>query len=146
MILHADLVVRSMDVALDFYCDKLGFVIVDEARLHGPIVRNYSDGCYDVLRLVQIRDSPAGAMIELVEFQPESALKSNIPSSTAHPIWISILIPDLKAHISRLKRKGVHPTSEIFGLRLSKSACEVVFYKDPDGNGLEFLQLQSSVA
>ena len=143
MILHADLMVQSMDTALEFYCDKLGFSVVDESVVRGSIVQHVSHGCYEGLRLALLRVSPVGAMIELVEFKPESAL-----TSSALPLragWITILIADLNAHINRMKRKGVDPTSEIFTVELPKSgACKVVFYKDPDGNDLEFLQVLKS--
>lgn len=39
VILHVDLFVRSMQTALDFYCDKLGFSVFDDAVLDGPLIR-----------------------------------------------------------------------------------------------------------
>lgn len=141
MILHVDLFVRSMERALDFYCNKLGFLIFDDALLEGPLVNRASDGHYNAVRLVLLKSSTVGTMIELQEFQHDSAV-----SEGAYPFrrgWISILVPDLRAHISAMGERDLHPVSEIFPVKLSKSrACEAVFYKDPDGNDLEFLQIQ----
>jgi catechol 2,3-dioxygenase-like lactoylglutathione lyase family enzyme len=144
MILHVDLFVRSMDTALNFYCNKLGFSVFEDSLLNGPIIRRVSEGHYEALRLVLIRSSTVGAMIELQEFQPESALTETAPAWPLRKGWISILVPDLRTHIENMRRYGVHADSGIFVVKLSKSrACEAVFYKDPDGNDLEFLQIQS---
>jgi len=142
ILLHVDLFVRSMDRALGFYCDKLGFSVVDRATLNGPIVRRVSDGRFDALTLVLVRSSPVGAMIELQAFHRDSALT---PDALNHPLrvgWVSILVPDLNTQIERLADRGVYAASERFIVELPKTrACEAVFYKDPDGNDLEFLQI-----
>jgi catechol 2,3-dioxygenase-like lactoylglutathione lyase family enzyme len=144
MILHVDLFVRSMEVALDFYCRKLGFSVVEDALLDGPLIRRISDGCYDALRLVLIRSSTVGAMIELQEFQPDSALTQNASAVALRKGFVSILIPDLRAHINNMREYDLEPVSEIFVVKLPQSrACEAIFYRDPDGNDLEFLQIQS---
>jgi catechol 2,3-dioxygenase-like lactoylglutathione lyase family enzyme len=142
IVLHVDLFVRSMDRALDFYCDKLGFSVVDNALLSGAIVRRVSNGVFDRLKLVLLRSSPTGAMIELQEFQPESALVENASSYELRTGWVSILVPDVRALIRGMADREVCAASEIFTIKLAKTrACEAVFYKDPDGNDLEFLQI-----
>lgn len=142
MILHVDLFVRSMDTALDFYCRKLGFSVFDDALLEGPIVTRVSDGQFSALRLVLIRSSTVGAMIELQEFKASSALTDTAPTYPLRKGWISILVPDLRAHMDHLKGHDVYPLSEIYLVKPSRTrACEAVFYRDPDGNDLEFLQL-----
>lgn len=143
MILHVDLFVRSMETALDFYCNKLGFSVFEDALLNGALVRRVSDGHYDALRLVLIRSSTVGAMIELQEFQPDSALTADALGCPLRKGWISILVPDLQAHINSMREHHLHPVSETFVVKLPRTrACEAVFYKDPDGNDLEFLQIQ----
>jgi len=141
MILHADLFVRSMTVALDFYCNKFDFSIVEDTFLDGPVAMSLSDGTYEALRLVLLKVSPVGAMIELVEFQTQSAVITSPQSLPKRTGWISLLVLDLQVHVDRMIRKGVFPSSEIFIIKLPRSApCKVVFFKDPDGNGLEFIQ------
>lgn len=146
MVLHADLFVRFMKAALDFYCSGLGFSVVEDALIHGPLVHSISAGRYDSARLVLIRVSRTGAMIELLEFQPESALR---PDSIDAPLptgWVSILIADeLERHIDAARSRGLHPVSETFEMNLPRQGpCRVVFYQDLDGNRLEFIQLLPS--
>ena len=143
MVLHADLFVRSMDNALDFYCDKLGFLVVDDAMVRGPLIQYLSSGMYDAARLVLLRVSAVGAMIELQEFQADS-------ESTGYrqktPNWtgvVSILVANLGSHIGRVRSRGLEPTSDIFVVTLPRQgSCHVVFYEDIDGNRIEFLQVQ----
>jgi catechol 2,3-dioxygenase-like lactoylglutathione lyase family enzyme len=143
VVVHADLFVRSMDVALDFYCSKLGFSVVDDGYISGPSVRNLSNGLYETVRLVLLRVSRVGAMIELQEFQPDSALTGDAAEAKRQTAWVSIQVADLDAHIDRLRKRGAYPSSERFAVRLSRGrGCEAVFYRDPDGNGLEFLEAQ----
>jgi catechol 2,3-dioxygenase-like lactoylglutathione lyase family enzyme len=144
MVLHVDLFVRSMERSLDFYCNRLGFSVFEDAILEGPLIKRVSNGLYDALRLVLIRSSSVGAMIELQEFQAHRALTPDAATQPLRKGWISILVPDLRALIGNLRAQDLHPDSEIFVVELTKSrACEAVFYHDPDGNDLEFLQIQA---
>ena len=142
MVLHADLFVRSMDVALNFYC-KFGFSVVEDAIIRGPIIRSLSRGMYDEARVVLLRVSSIGAMIELQEFQRDSALTSHSLDLQPGTGLVSILVSNLESHMNRAKNVGLYPESDVFTVDLPHQGnCHVVFYKDPDGNRLEFLQVQ----
>ena len=81
-------------------------------------------------------------MIELQEFKPNSALTDDALTYPLRKAWVSILVPDLRTHINNMRLHGIYPQSEIFVVKLTKSRpCEAVFYRDPDGNDLEFLQI-----
>jgi catechol 2,3-dioxygenase-like lactoylglutathione lyase family enzyme len=142
MLLHADLIVRSMDVALNFYCNQCGFSVVDDALFRGKVVQSLSNHHCDAVRLVLLKVAPVGAMIELVEYQVEPARQARTDQDPTLPTgWVSIAVRDLSAHIEILSQRGLRPTSEIFTVCLPKSgAADVVFYDDPDGNRLEFVQ------
>jgi catechol 2,3-dioxygenase-like lactoylglutathione lyase family enzyme len=143
MVLHVDLFVRSMDTALEFYRDKLGFSVVDSGMVRGPLVLRMSDGQCDALRLVLLRTSTVGAMIELQEFLSEGTLTQNASALPLRKGWVSILVPDLRAHIDQLMEHDIRPASEVFVVNLPNTrACEAVIYNDPDGNDLEFLQIR----
>jgi len=142
MVLHADLFVKSMDIALEFYCNKLGFLLVDDAVVHGPLIQCLSSGMYDAARLVLLRVSPVGAMIELQEFQTDSALSRDSQKALHRTGLVSILVANLDSHISNAKSRGLEPASEIFRVTLPRQgSCHVVFYEDPDGNRIEFLHV-----
>lgn len=144
MLLHADLFVRSMDVALTFYRDKLAFSVVDDATLQGAIAVDLSDGQFEEVRLVLLRLSRTGALLELQEFQRTSALTADARNYIPSPSLVTILVSNLASHIEEARRRGLEPSSRIFPVHLPhQGSCEVIFYKDPDGNRLEFLQVTS---
>lgn len=143
MVLHTDLFVRSMDVALNFYCNKLGFLLVDDALVRGPLIQCLSFGMYDAARLVLLRVSPVGAMIELQEFQADRALAGDSQKTPNRAGLVSILVTNLDSHISRARSRGLEPRSDVFMVTLPRQgSCHVVFYEDPDENRIEFLQVR----
>jgi catechol 2,3-dioxygenase-like lactoylglutathione lyase family enzyme len=147
MVLHADLFVSSMDVALNFYCEKLGFLLVDDAVVRGPLIQYLSFGTHDTARLVLLRVSSIGAMIELQELRTSSIeLAGSHSTSCDTPRLcglISILTENIESHISRARSRGLEPASGVFTVALPRQgSCRVVFYEDPDGNRIEFLQTQ----
>lgn len=142
MVLHADIFVRSMDAALDFYVLKLGFSVVDDAVVNGPIVRNLSCKQYNSARLVLLRVSRTGTLLELQEFQQDSAISFDPEPLPTHRASVTILVPNLEDHIRMVKSNGLNPSSEVFVVHLPRQGtCNVVFYEDPDGNLLEFLEV-----
>lgn len=142
MVLHADLFVSSLSVALDFYCNKLGFSLVDEGVVQGPIVASLSRGKFSEARLALLRVSRSGALIELQQFQAASALTAEPATLVPERSLVTILVADLAAHIEQSKCKGLHPSSDIFAVHLpNRGSCSVIFYEDPDGNRLEFVEV-----
>lgn len=141
MVLHVDLFVRSMARAMKFYCDGMGFSVLDETLLRGPIVQSITRGLYDEVRLVLVRASPMGAMIELLEPQMGPVKQSSTRDGSLPTGAISILVPDLESHMSRAAAGGWYPTSDVFTVDLpQRGRCQLVFYEDPDSNRLEFIQ------
>jgi catechol 2,3-dioxygenase-like lactoylglutathione lyase family enzyme len=142
MVLHADLCVRSMDAALEFYCSKLGFSCVDDALLKGPMIEYRSHGLYSAMRVVLLRVSSVGAMIELQEYQSDSSPTTKSLEYLLQAGMVSILVADLDSHIKMARNKGVFPASEVFLVQLPRQGhCKVAFYNDLDGNILEFVQM-----
>lgn len=144
MILHVDLFVKSMEVALRFYGGILGFSVVEDTVISGPFVWSMCEGHYDAVRIVILRSSRIGAMLELQEFQQDSVRSTDASAFRLRQAWVSLLVPDLRALIQDLSDRNIQPASDIFAVKLQKTrSCEVVFFNDPDGNRLEFLQIQA---
>lgn len=141
MVLHVDIFVSSMARALEFYRDGMGFTVTDETVLRGAVARCISNGLYDEVKLALLRSSPMGAMIELLELRSETA---SVPAAQPRSLpagIVSILVPDLDAHIQNATSKGLHPVSEVISVTLPRGGdSRLVFYKDPDANLLEFVQ------
>jgi catechol 2,3-dioxygenase-like lactoylglutathione lyase family enzyme len=142
MLLHADLFVRSLEASLEFYCEKLGFSLIEEVHVEGAVVRFMSNDCFDAMRIAIVSVCPVGAKIELMELPTESARSSADFMPAPHSAALTILVPDLAIHIAALKIKDVRPASGTFKVRFPGSGdCSVVFYRDPDGHLLEFVEI-----
>jgi catechol 2,3-dioxygenase-like lactoylglutathione lyase family enzyme len=82
-------------------------------------------------------------MIELQEFQVDRALTSHSQKTPNRAGQVTILVANLDSHIDRARGRGLEPVSDVFIVNLPRQGgCRVVFYEDPDGNRLEFLQVQ----
>lgn len=141
MLFHSDLFVSSMERSLRFYSARLGFRVVEDSTVRGDLVRYVSRGRYDAMRLVLLKVSRVGAMIELLEFERPSEEPYDFEIAPYHGC-ITVLVEDLDGKIRELREQGVEPSSEIYEVGLPNvGASRVVFYADPDGHAIEFLQL-----
>jgi catechol 2,3-dioxygenase-like lactoylglutathione lyase family enzyme len=143
MILHTALFVRSMNVALDFYCAKLGFSVSDDLILESTVTKRLFSGACSALRLVLLKVSRSGAMLELVEFDRGDSISRN-GLLKSYRSWVTILVVSLQEHIDRLAKVGIVPVTESVSVSIGKSGpCKFACYEDPDGNMLEFLEVMS---
>jgi catechol 2,3-dioxygenase-like lactoylglutathione lyase family enzyme len=147
MILHADLFVSSMARSLDFYVDGLGFAVADDAILRGDLPSFLSQGHFEAMRLVLLKPAIIAPMIELIEFQADSAkingANGNSPfQPPPHHGSIAIVVKNLGTHVSALEAKDIRPSSDVYEVTMPKVGnSKVIFYRDPDGHLLEFLQI-----
>jgi len=132
-----------MDAALEFYTGKLGFTVVEDSIVRGPLAQSASSGLCDAMRLVLLRVSRIGAMIELLEFQDDAGPIAQRRSFSRLGGGISILVPDTENYVKEMRRKGLNPASEMFSIMTKQGRCRVVFYEDPDGNRLEMIQVSA---
>ncbi|SET14222.1 VOC family protein [[Clostridium] polysaccharolyticum] len=139
MLLHVDIFVNSMEEMIDFYCGKLGMEIVADHVVSGELVRFASENRYDSYRIVLLRISKSGAMIELLQY-----VKYGVPCKVIEKrsATITLLTLSIENKIKQLKQLGVERESEIFEVDIPKAGkSRIVFYKDPEGNRIEFLQM-----
>jgi catechol 2,3-dioxygenase-like lactoylglutathione lyase family enzyme len=129
-----------MERSLEFYVNGLGLAVLEDFIVEGDLVRHVSRGASDVMRLVLLGVSKAGAGIELIEYQGVQKTLNADPIS--HRTTTSIVVDDLRALISELSSNGIEPSSEIFTVDLPNTGkSEIIFFLDPDNNPIEFSQL-----
>lgn len=140
MILHVDILTEDIDKMKKFYEEKLDMAVISDQIVQGDIVKFFSNKFHDTYRIVLLQDSKVGTMLELMEFidnEHVSIKKEGIPRVT-----ITFLTSSLKKKMHILKKRGLNPDSAIFNVDLSKvGTSRVVFYRDPDGNLVEFLEM-----
>lgn len=140
MILHVDIFVNSMDRMLEFYVGKLGMRIVDDNILTGDLVRFVSNNQYDSYRVVLLKASVIGTMIELIEYLSEEKKDIDMSESRA---TITLIVTSLAEEMTRLQKKGLQPLSKVFSVSFPVAGeSELVFYEDPERNKIELLQMK----
>ncbi|EPR10466.1 VOC family protein [Ruminiclostridium papyrosolvens] len=142
MLLHVDLFVHSMERSLDFYVNKLGMEVVDDTQIDGELVDFVSNGAYHRYRLVLLKVSHTGSMIELMEYMNEDG--SRIYEEMApSPVNFTILVNSLERKMEKLFNYGIKPISKVFSVDTPKfGKTKIVFYEDPDKNVIELLQME----
>jgi glyoxylase I family protein len=114
---HASVVVDNVERALVFYRDVLGLV-VDDSRpdLGYP-------GAW--LRVGQ-------QQIHLLQLPNPDPVHGR-PAHVGRDRHVALMVSDLEALKSRLQQEGIAYSS-------SRSGRRALFCRDPDGNGLEFIE------
>ncbi len=141
MLLHIDLFVRSMEKSLDFYVNKLGMEIVDDTQIDGELVNFVSNGAYNRYRLVLLKVSHTGSMLELMEYMNEDGSRISAEMAPS-PANFTILVNSLDRKMEKLADYGINPISKVFSVDTPKfGKTKIVFYEDPDKNVIELLQM-----
>jgi len=115
---HASLIIANTDKSLAFYCDSLGLT----QDLSRPNL-GYPGAWLNV----------GGEQIHLLEL-PNPDPTENRPVHGGRDRHIAFSVVDLKQVIEQLNKIDVVYT-------LSKSGRQALFCRDPDGNGLEFIEI-----
>lgn len=139
MILHVDIFVKDMEKMLNFYTKILGMTLAVCSSISGNIVQYISTGTHNEYKVAILKDSNAGSRIELLEYTD----KKTGEETTYDPVNITFLVPSISQKIHELAQKDFCPDSEIFHVQLPVVGnAKVVFYRDPEGNRLEFLEIE----
>jgi len=116
---HVSLVVADVARALHFYTQLLGLEIDDTRPAMG------FDGAW--LKL-------GGQQIHLLQVPNPDPVEGR-PSHAGRDRHLALLVEGLDEWIARLQRGGV-------ALTHSRSGRRAVFCRDPDGNGIELIEVQ----
>ena len=139
MLIHVDIFVKSMKRMLNFYVEKLGMEIVDDSVISGDMVLFVSKGKYCAYRIVLLKPSRMGSMIELIQYLDSKNQEKYISTT---PVTITLLVTSLEAKMKKMAAQGIKAVSEIYEVQLPKDGrSKIVFYEDPEKNLIELLQM-----
>ncbi len=137
MLLHIDIFVKSIEESVKFYVQGLGYTVVDDFWVEGELVRFVSNNLYDRYRILLLKIQYGSAMIELVQYPSGIGTNDLIRNKST----ISIYVPSLDKKIYELAQKGIYPCSDVFYVNSPRlGTSRIVFFTDPDGNSIEFLE------
>lgn len=137
MILHIDIYIKSVEQALKFYVEGLGFQVIEDSYVDGPLVKYASNNQCDAYRLIILKMTSFGTKLELVFFDDPAHLPKNQHAN------MTVLVKSLEETMNQLSQCGYLPKSDIFHVSTPKLGdASIVFYEDSDGNTVELLEMK----
>ena len=135
---HAGITVSSIDEALKFWVDTLGFELLSRRDLGGgPAMENVL-GVPGAHLSNAMRQTPDGAKLELLEFSApddRTTLKQRVCDVGAG--HVAVAVHDLEETLSRIEPMGWprQGTPQVL-----PSGARVVYVRGPEGHMLELIQ------
>lgn len=146
LLLHVDLVVKSIERSLAFYVDLLGARVVEDTVVQGTLPQFYSGGAADSMRLVMLRlpcgRFQLGHMIELLELLPRDGATPDAANPGRAPAWnLTLSVQNLDETVATLAGAGVELLVPPTVIELPKlGRARLILARDPDGNLVEIVQ------
>ena len=138
---HISVTVSDMDRSLAFYRDMLGLEQIERHRHEGEAINTLAGKTgiiMDVVRL-QAPETP-GLLLDLQQYIAPKGGHSNAKLGDVGHSHICFGVPDVWAAYREFSEKGVEFLSEPVRFDLDLGVLYVVWFYDPDGSLLEFVQ------
>jgi len=136
---HTGLVVANLEIALDFWCDLLGFRVskrMDESGPHIDAMMGLEGVRVTTVKLA----APDGNLIELLHFHshPDQAVWTGTPYSTGFT-HVALTVDDLDAVCRKLADAGV--TFKAPPQRSPDGYAKATYCRGPEGVLLELVEV-----
>ena len=139
---HSGIVVRDLDEMLRFYTEDLGLTALERYDMEaGP------DGDHAGIpraRRVELflGLGDDGHMLELIQYLEPPSTDGHVELNKLGATHVCFLVDDLrKAHEELLGKGVLFVTDPIFSKTPDGDDWGVVYFQDPEGNWLEFIEL-----
>lgn len=131
---HVGLTVSSLDRALEFYRDALGFPVLDRFEVSGEAFAEVTsvDGAAGSFIHLDAGD----VRLELVEYDPVGAERTRSDINQPGATHLALAVEDADAAFEALPESVEH----VGGPRTTDSGTRLGFVRDPDGNLVELLE------
>lgn len=138
--LHTGLVVRDLDLMTRFYTDVLGLRVLDRIDSIAPEIGDHT-GFPGARRKLVFLGFEDGHQLELVKyFEPESP-EGGCDRHDRGSMHVCFQVDNLMELYYKLSSQGVKFLTEPKFNRVSNGkTVGVVYFQDPEGNWLEFVQ------
>lgn len=142
-LVHVDLIVADIERAMAFYTKSLGLQILEDCVVESDAAFFLSAGTTWKMRMVFLM-SPNGksSMVELIQFLDDGGQGTSVASHRRQNVTLAFRVNNLEEVTQAMAAIGQRPVSEVIEMQLTQlGKAQVVFYRDPDGYLLEFIEL-----
>ncbi len=139
-LVHVDMTVVDMERSLAFYTESMGLLVVEDCTVETEAARFLSGGKASKMRMVFLTsDTTTSFMVELIQLLDENDHEA---SGGRREVIFAYLVNDLPQAIQAMAADGQQPVSDVIPIELDQlGRAQVVFYRDPDGHLIEFVEL-----
>ena len=137
---HVAIIVQDMEKSLKFYRDVLGLKFLKDYTNRGPVA-DETLGLVDASqRICLLCAGSDEILIELCQYYSPAGCPQmpNIQENDIGVRHLCFQVGNIQAIYERLGKAGIKFTSKPI-VQASGATC--VFFRDPDGNSLEFIQV-----
>jgi catechol 2,3-dioxygenase-like lactoylglutathione lyase family enzyme len=135
---HTGLTVASIDSALDFWTEVLGFQLVYRKELGGGHAMEQVVGVSGAYLRNALLEGPDGYRVELIEYDsPEDRVVLNQRPCDVGSAHLTFVVTDLHTMLNRMAPYGWRATGEP---QTAPSGTIMVYTRGPDGHTIELMQ------
>lgn len=136
---HTGIVVRDLDLMVEFYTEQIGLKFLHELESVAPPEGNHT-GIPGARRKLVFLGFQGDHQIELVHYIDPPSPPGGHESHQLNATHICFVVDDLAAEYERLKRAGVTFLTEPKFSVVDGSRVGVIYGQDPEGNWIEFIE------
>jgi catechol 2,3-dioxygenase-like lactoylglutathione lyase family enzyme len=136
---HTSFTVASLDRAIAFFCDFLGFELVSRAPRGQALIERMTAIAGADVEIAFVRGP--GHTIELIEYKaPAERAASRARLCDAGAAHVALDVDDVQAAVAGAKAHGFRPVGEMIVVDDGPNrGRQVVYLKGPDGIVVEFI-------
>ena len=139
---HSGIVVRDVDEMLRFYTEDLGLVVLERYEMDAGPDGDHAGipGAKRVEIFLGLGDD--GHMLEFIQYFEPPSSDGHVALNKLGATHVCFLVDDLRKAHETLTAKGVSfVTDPIFAKTPDGGDWGVVYFQDPEGNWLEFIEV-----
>ena len=141
-LVHVDFTVADMERSVEFYTMSLGLLAIEDCTVETEAALFLSGGTCPKMRMVFLTTGGTNSfMVELIQLVGDGAHGTSATSARSRDVILAFRVDDLAAATRAMSANGQQPVSQVIDIQLSLlGRARVVFYRDPDGYLVEFVE------
>jgi catechol 2,3-dioxygenase-like lactoylglutathione lyase family enzyme len=141
-LVHVDFTVADMERSVEFYTRSLGLLAIEDCTVETEAALFLSGGTCPKMRMVFLTTGGTNSfMVELIQLLGDGAHGTSATPARSRDVILAFRVDDLAAATRAMSANGQQPVSQVIDIQLSLlGRARVVFYRDPDGYLVEFVE------
>lgn len=141
-LVHVDFTVADMERSVEFYTMSLGLLTIEDCTVETEAALFLSGGTCPKMRMVFLTTGGTNSfMVELIQLLGDGAHGTSATSARSRDVILAFRVDDLAAATRAMSANGQQPVSQVIDIQLTQlGRARVVFYRDPNGYLVEFVE------